>query len=138
MEPEDATEEAVPVEESPVAEEELPEDLFADLEMEPEDATEEAVPVEEPVAAAEEEVPEELFADLESEIAGVAAGAAAPAEIEASEAIAPATAEELAALLSAQVEEVVTRLVGERLPSIVERAIAEEIEKIRANLESGE
>ena len=45
-------------------------------------------------------------------------------------------AEELAALVSAQVEAVVTRLVEERLPAIVESAIAQEIEKIRTSLES--
>jgi len=42
----------------------------------------------------------------------------------------------LAALVSAQVEAVVTRLVEERLPAIVESAIAQEIEKIRNSLES--
>jgi hypothetical protein len=46
------------------------------------------------------------------------------------------TVEELAALVSAQVETVVTRLVDERLPSMVKDAISQEIEKIKAALES--
>jgi hypothetical protein len=44
--------------------------------------------------------------------------------------------EELAALVSAQVEAVVTRLVDERLPSMVKDAISQEIEKIKAALDS--
>ena len=84
--------------------------------------------------ATEEEVPDELFVDLEEE---PQAPVASPAEIEAGEVIAPAV-EELATLLSAQVVEVVTRLVEERLPSIVESTIAEQIEKIRMTLESGQ
>ncbi len=122
--------------EPPVAEEELPEDVFADLETDSEDAAEEAVTLKKPVAT-EQKVPEEILVDLEAEPEEMIAVAASPAEIEAGEAVSPAAAEELAALLSAQVDEVVTRLVEERLPSMVERAIAEEIEKIRTALESG-
>jgi hypothetical protein len=178
---------------APVSEEELPEDLFADLEMETEGAGEleesaEAAPV------SEEELPEDLFADLEREAEGVgeleesaeatpvveeevtaqdasdfekeldsvidetveAASALAVEEepkdvaadfegepeegsqMDISEEITPAAAEELAALVSGQVEEVVTRLVEERLPAIVERLVAQEIEKIKSSLESGE
>ena len=59
-------------------------------------------------------------------------------QVDIPEEIAPAAAEELAALVSVQVEEVVTRLVEEQLPSLVERLVAQEIEKIKSSLESGE
>jgi hypothetical protein len=136
-ESEAAVEEAVSVEEMPATEEELPEDLFADFETESEAAVEEAVNMEEPSATAEE-VPAELFTNLEAESKYEATEALDPAATEAGEAIVPPVAEELATLLSAQVEQVVTRLVTERLPTIVGRAIAEEIEKIKMTLKSEE
>jgi hypothetical protein len=133
------TESEPPTQETHIAEppsateEELPEGLFAALEVELDNEADKAVAMEEPLAT-EEEVPEELFVDLEDE---PQAPVASPVEIGTGEVIAPAV-EELAALLSAQVEEVVTRLVEERLPSIVERTIADQIEKIRTTLESGQ
>ncbi len=136
LESELVTEETPAAAEPAVAEEELPEDVFADLETDSEEAADEAVTVKEPIAA-EEKVPDEILLDLEAEPEELIAVAASPDAIEAGKAVAPAAAEELAALLSAQVNEVVTRLVEERLPSMVERAIAEEIEKIRTALESG-
>ena len=136
-ESEDAVEEAVSVEEMPATEEELPEDLFADLETESEAAVEEAVSMEEPSATVEE-VPDELFTKLETESEYGASEAADPDVTEAGEAIAPPVVEELAALLSAQVEQMVTQLVTERLPTVVGRAIAEEIEKIKMDLKSEE
>ena len=138
-----------------ISEEELPEDLFADLDMETEavseegDAAEEVLSdevvtdfdkeidsvIDETVAAAStlagEEVVEDEVSDFEEEIEEVS-------QMDIPEEIAPATAEELAALVSGQVEEVVTRLVEEQLPSIVERLVAQEIEKIKSSLESGE
>jgi hypothetical protein len=157
-----AEDERVPsAEAAPVSEEELPEDLFADLEREAEGVGEleesaEATPV------VEEEVTAQDASDFEKELDSVidetveAASALAVEEeskdvaadfegepeegsqMDISEEITPAAAEELAALVSGQVEEVVTRLVEERLPAIVERLVAQEIEKIKSSLESGE
>ncbi len=132
-ESEPVTEETHVAEAPSASEEELPEGLFDALEVELDNAADQAGGMEKPPAA-EEEVPDELFVDLEEESQ---APVASPAEIEAGKVIAPAV-EELAALLSAQVEEVLTRLVEERLPSIVERTIADQIEKIRTTLESGQ
>ncbi len=120
------SEEVAAEEAAPASEEELPEDLFADLEMDSGDVSEE-VAAEEVAPAFEEDedvAAAELVPDSEEEVVAV-------------EAI-PDTSEEIAALVSAQVEEVVTRLVDERLPSIVERTIAQEIEKLKKILDSGE
>jgi hypothetical protein len=135
---------------------ELSEDLFEDLEMEAEGAAEE--PAEE-VLAAEEELPEELFGDVDMEAEPAAEEAAAGPSEPAREVVVgltgqpeagaaqeqmpeggltPAAAEELAALVSAEVEAVVTRLVEERLPAIAERIISQEIEKIKATMEQEE
>ena len=188
MEAEVVGEEADAPEAVPVSEEELPEDLFADLGMEAEvvgeeaDAPQLAAAVEDEVVTdfetelesaidetvvdasvlAAEEGPADEVADFETELDSVIdetvvdASALAVEEEPAGEAtdfegepeavtqmdipeeIAPAAAEELAALVSGQVEEVVTRLVEEQLPSIVERLVAQEIEKIKSSLESGE
>ena len=113
--------------------EQLPEGLFTALEVKLDKEADQVAAMEKPTAT-EEEIPDELFVDLEKE---QQAQVTSPAEIEAGEVIAPAV-EELAALISAQVEEVVTRLVEERLPLIVERTIADQIEKIRTTLESGQ
>ena len=144
-----------------VSEEELPEDLFADLELEAEGIGEEGDTPEAPSAVGEE-VSAEVVSDFERELDSVidetvaAASALASEEEPQSEVtdfeaetekvsqmdifeeIAPAAAEELATLVSVQVEEVVTRLVEQRLPAIVERLVAQEIEKIRSSLEPGE
>ena len=193
MEAEEIGEEGDAPESASVSEEELPEDLFADLEMEAEEIGEEG-DAPESASVSEEELPEDLFADLELEAEGigeegdtpeapsavgeevsaevvsdfereldsvidetVAAASALASEEEPQsevtdfeaetekvsqmdifEEIAPAAAEELATLVSVQVEEVVTRLVEQRLPAIVERLVAQEIEKIRSSLEPGE
>jgi hypothetical protein len=123
----DVSEEPVSAEAGPVTEEDLPEDLFADLEAESVDVSEQAVD-EVSAMVAGEEATGDIDTDLEGESKDVSE--------EVAEELSPDAAEELAALFSAQVESVVTRLVEERLPAIVESAIAQEIEKIRTSLES--
>ena len=161
LEAEGIGEEGDAPESASVSEEELPEDLFADLELEAEGIGEEGDTPEAPSAVGEE-VSAEVVSDFERELDSVidetvaAASALASEEEPQSEVtdfeaetekvsqmdifeeIAPAAAEELATLVSVQVEEVVTRLVEQRLPAIVERLVAQEIEKIRSSLEPGE
>ena len=119
----DVPEEA-PMEEEPEA------DLLADLRLESEMRTEAEVPG---PPGAVEELPEDLFADLGASegtspaLPPMAAGLAFP--------VSGDSAEELMALVRAQVEAVVTRLVETRLPAIAERIIMEEIKKIKAAME---
>ncbi len=137
VEPELVAEEPLSEEDLPAAEEDLPADLFTHLETESDTLASEALIVDES-SATEEELPGDVYVDLGAESTEVSAEADVPVETEANEVITPAMAEELADLLSAHVEEVVTRLVAEQLPAIVERVVAEEIEKIKATLESGD
>jgi hypothetical protein len=103
--------------------------VIADFETELDSVIDETVM--EASALAEEGEPKEVVPDFEE-------GLEEAGQIDIPEEIAPATAEELAALISGQVEEVVTRLVEEQLPSLVERLVAQEIEKIKSSLESGD
>jgi len=161
MEAEEIGEEGDAPESASVSEEELPEDLFADLELEAEGIGEEGDTPEAPSAVGEE-VSAEVVSDFEreldsvidetvaaasalaseeepqSEVTDFEAGTEKVSQMDIFEEIAPAAAEELATLVSVQVEEVVTRLVEQRLPAIVERLVAQEIEKIRSSLEPGE
>lgn len=79
------------------------------------------------VEAAVEEVVAEVETEPEEVIEDDLAGRMSPAETE-----------ELAALVSSQLEEVMTRLVEEKLPAIVEHFFRKEIEKIRTALKPEE
>ncbi len=78
---------------------------------------------------AEEEITEDVGTEVEAEPEDRGEEAAV-------EELSADAVEELATIVGAQVEAVVTRLVDERLPSMVKDAISQEIEKIKAALES--
>ncbi|MFP3869297.1 MAG: hypothetical protein ACLFVT_00255 [Syntrophobacteria bacterium] len=122
----EAAEEGPVAEAPPVEEEEFSEDLLADLEAEA-DGAEGRTFEETPVPGLEGAG--DVTASLEVEDQADAARTGP------SEALGPAATEELAALVSAEVEAVVIRLVEERLPAIAERVILQEIEKIKASME---
>ena len=117
-----------PVDEA-ATKEDVSKDLLVELGLEPDVTARAAVPQ---GPAPVEELPEDLFADLDK------TGRDAPEGPGAAVAPLPAPtwdAEEFAALVREQVEAVVTRLVEERLPTIAEAILREEIRKIRAAME---
>jgi len=160
MEAEGVSEEGDISELVPADEEDVSAEVVTDFEVESESAVDETVAA--ASALASEDRPEDAANDFERELDSVidetvVAASALDIEEEAEydvtdsggepgevgqmdipEEIPPATAEELAALVSGQVEEIVTRLVEEQLPAIVERLVAQEIEKIKNSLESEE
>jgi hypothetical protein len=107
-------------------EEEFPDELFADLEAEEGPIGEEAEALEQ--ASVAEEIPDEFLVEVEKRT-GV------PAQKDEVSQLPAASVEELAELVREQVEAVVKSLAEERLPAIVERIIAEEIEKIKASMD---
>jgi hypothetical protein len=114
-----------------VVEEELPDDLFTELEIDSEAAAGEvAVEVEATVLTDEALAPDLDGLEAPEPLEAV--------EEEAVEALSEGASQELAALVSAQVDAVVTRIVEEKLPALVERLLAQEIEKIKMIVEPDE